>query len=122
MEFFSFCLPTVEKRSIKTFGHIEELSKKDNKICALIFRLLARKPNLENCYIHSNKFFHNFHLPESSFTCPWLRASGLARRLRKWMMFENFVSVDDNKVNKKNIIFYNPFIIVDDIELLNVGE
>ena len=61
-------------------------------------------------------------MSKSSFTCPWLRARGLARRLRKWMMFENLVSVDDNKVNKKNIIIYNPFIIVDDIEILNVGE
>jgi hypothetical protein len=30
-------------------------------------------------YIYSTKFFHNFHLSESSFTCPGLRASGLAR-------------------------------------------
>jgi hypothetical protein len=29
----------------------------------------------------SNKFFHNFHLSKSSFTCPRLQASGLARRL-----------------------------------------
>ena len=29
----------------------------------------------------SNKFFHNFHLSKSSFTCPVLQASGLARRL-----------------------------------------
>ena len=27
--------------------------------------------------IYSNKFFHNFHLSESSFTCPRLHASGL---------------------------------------------
>jgi len=26
--------------------------------------------------IYSNKLFHNFHLSESSFTCPWLWASG----------------------------------------------
>ena len=34
---------------------------------------LARKPNLETFSIYSNKFFHNFHLSESSFiifTCP----------------------------------------------------
>ena len=31
--------------------------------------------------IYSNKFFHNFHLSKSSFTCPGLRASGLVRRL-----------------------------------------
>ena len=40
-------------------------------VFALIFcHLLARKPNLENISINSNKFFHNFHLSESSFTCP----------------------------------------------------
>ena len=31
--------------------------------------------------IYSNKFFHNFYLSESSFTCPRLRASVLVRRL-----------------------------------------
>jgi len=41
------------------------------------FYILARKPNLENIFIYSSKFFHNFHLSESSFTCPGLRASGL---------------------------------------------
>jgi hypothetical protein len=29
----------------------------------------------------SNKFFHNFHLSKSSFTCPVPRASGLTRKL-----------------------------------------
>ena len=46
------------------------------------FHLLAQKPNLEKFSIYSNKFFHNFHLSEYSFTCPRLRASGLARRLK----------------------------------------
>jgi hypothetical protein len=49
--------------------------------CLNFFHLLAPKPNLEKFSIYSNKFFHNFHLSESSFTCPGLRASGLARRL-----------------------------------------
>ena len=31
--------------------------------------------------IYSNKLFHNFHLFESSFTCPGLQASGLAQKL-----------------------------------------
>ena len=35
-------------------------------------------PTLENFSIYSNKFFHNFHLSESNFTYPGLRASGLA--------------------------------------------
>jgi hypothetical protein len=43
-------------------------------VFALIFcHLLARKPNLENISINSNKFFHNFHLSESSRpTLQWL--------------------------------------------------
>ena len=38
-------------------------------ICLIFFHLVAEKPNLENFSIYSNKFFHNFHLSESSFTC-----------------------------------------------------
>ena len=33
------------------------------------YLVLARKPKLENFSICSNKFFHNFHLSESNFTC-----------------------------------------------------
>ena len=48
-------------------------------IALIFFYLLARKPNLEEKKsIYSNKFFHNFHLYESSFTCPRLRVGGLA--------------------------------------------
>ena len=43
--------------------------------------LLAQKRNLEKNSICSNKFFHIFHLSESSFTCLRLQASGLAGRL-----------------------------------------
>ena len=50
------------------------------KVCS-ICSFSPRKPNLEIFSIYSNKFFHNFHLFESSFTCPGLRASGLAWRL-----------------------------------------
>ena len=46
-----------------------------------IFHLLAQKPNLEKCSTYSNKFFHNFHLSESSFTCPGLQASELVQRM-----------------------------------------
>ena len=46
-------------------------------LCHKFFHLLARKPNLEKKNVYSNKFFHTFHLSESSFTCPGLRASGL---------------------------------------------
>ena len=43
--------------------------------------LLAGKPNLETFSIYSNKFFHNCHLSESSFTCLGLHTSGLVWRL-----------------------------------------
>jgi hypothetical protein len=45
--------------------------------------VLAQNPNLEFFSIYSNKFFHNFHLSKSSFTCPTLPASGLAQRILK---------------------------------------
>jgi len=37
--------------------------------------------------IYSSKFYHNFYLSKSSFTCPRLRASGLARRLLWWKFY-----------------------------------
>jgi hypothetical protein len=46
------------------------ISKRNHSLCLNFFHLLSRKPNLEKCSIYSNKFFHNFHLSESSFTCP----------------------------------------------------
>jgi hypothetical protein len=56
--------------------------------------VLARKPNLEKLSIYSIKFFHNFHLSKSSFTCHGIRVNGLARRLfvctvyaRIWILF-----------------------------------
>ena len=54
----------------------------------LLFYQLVRKPNLEKCSIYSNKFFHNFHWSESSFTCSRLRASGIVQRLI--LMFSYF--------------------------------
>ena len=46
---------------------------------------MSAKEQLENFSIYSNKFFHNFHLSESSFTCPWLHTSGLTwRLLEEW--------------------------------------
>jgi hypothetical protein len=50
-------------------------------LCLNFLHLLPRKPNLEKCSSYLNKFFHNFHLSESSITYPGLRASGLAPRL-----------------------------------------
>ena len=50
-------------------------------LCLKFVHILDRKPNLEKNYIYSNKFFHNFHFSESSFTFPGHRASGLVRKL-----------------------------------------
>ena len=41
----------------------------------IIFIQTKKKQKNKNFY--SNKFFHNFHLSEFSFTFPWFRASGL---------------------------------------------
>ena len=46
------------------------LSHTNSSCCLNFFHLLTRKPNLEKNSIYSNKFFHNFHLSKSSFTCP----------------------------------------------------
>ena len=40
--------------------YLSRLLKADS-LCLNFFHLLARKPNLENFSIYSNKFFHNFH-------------------------------------------------------------
>ena len=50
---------------------IDQLSKEP--VFALMFSPIARKPYLDKYSIYSNKFFHNFHLSESSFTCPGLQ-------------------------------------------------
>jgi hypothetical protein len=60
-----------------------------DSLCLNFFHLLARKPNLENFSIYSNKFFYNFHLSKSRFTCSGLWKSGLARRLH-WLLFDLF--------------------------------
>ena len=49
------------------------ITSKVYSLCLNFFHLLARKPNLEIFSIYSNKFFHNFHLPQSSFTSPGFR-------------------------------------------------
>jgi len=58
--------PTASLQGHKGFIHVHSL------------HLLAQKPNLEKLSIYSNKFFHNFHLSESSFTCPGLLAIGVS--------------------------------------------
>jgi hypothetical protein len=62
--------------------------------------VLARKPILENFSIYSNKFFHNFHLSESSFTCPGLRASELAWRLTCWFFTAIFNLLHFNSMKR----------------------
>ena len=66
----------------KSHNTTKERKNRIQSMPSFFFHLLARKPNLEKNYIYSNNFFHNFHLSESSFPCPGLRASELARRLR----------------------------------------
>jgi hypothetical protein len=50
-------------------------------VFVLIFSPTCPKTKYRKNYIYSKKFCHNFHLSESSFTCPGLWASGLAWRL-----------------------------------------
>ena len=57
-------------------------------VFALICFIYLRESQIQkNNYIHSNKFFHNFHLSESNFTCPGLWTSGLALRLKQDLYF-----------------------------------
>jgi hypothetical protein len=71
------------------------------------FYLLAGKPNLEKNYIYSSKFLHNSHLSESSFTCPVLRASGLAQRLTSsfGMLFVDWLIGNMTPVNLEIYFF-----------------
>ena len=65
---------------------------KQIKVFVLIFGLIL------STYLHENqilfkfsKFFHNFHLSESSFTCPGLRASELVLSTKQtYNMNESF--------------------------------
>ena len=51
-------------------------------VFALLFSTYLAESQILKIFLYSNKFFHNnFDLSESSFTCPGLRASGLAWRL-----------------------------------------
>jgi len=55
------------------------------KLFALnLFTYLPESKFRKEKKIYSNKFFHNFHLSESSFTRPGLQASGLVQRLFPW--------------------------------------
>jgi hypothetical protein len=39
---------------------------------------------LQESQIYSNKFFHNFHLSESSFSCPGLRKGWVSAKTANW--------------------------------------
>ena len=81
----SLCFLIIKEDSeIPLISHsiYHNLTNNKNSLCINFFHLLARKSNIEKCSIHSNKFYHNFDLFESSFTCPGLWASVLAQRLQ----------------------------------------
>jgi hypothetical protein len=67
----------VPYKGLLKFGNVF-ITTHQQSLSQFFFYLLAQKPNLGKFSIYSNKFFHNFRLSESSFTCPQLRASGLA--------------------------------------------
>ena len=67
-------------RSLKSYMSITVIYKAIS-LCLHFFHLNLPESQIIFFFIYSSKFFHNFHLSESSFTCPRLRASGLARRL-----------------------------------------
>jgi hypothetical protein len=88
--FLNILIPNVAEKNILIL--VEEKKKSDSEFLSynliitlhpsmsvqltsysLCLNVFAPKPNLEKIYIYSNKFFHNFHLSESSFTCPGLR-------------------------------------------------
>ena len=74
-------------------------------VFALTFHLLAWKPNLEIFTFYSNKFFHNFHLSEYSFTCLELQASVLAWRLKRGKKFPVPGNMKNNHIYYIMILF-----------------
>ena len=80
-------------------SNVEELLSKANEMHLVTDKMMVIKDRwavftlifftyLPESQLYSNKFFHNFHLSGSRFTCPGLRASGLAWRL--WEKFSSF--------------------------------
>jgi hypothetical protein len=57
-------------QSHEGFNLLKQKFENNHSLCLNFFHQLAGKPNLEIVSNYSNKFFHNFHLSESSFTCP----------------------------------------------------
>ena len=52
--------------------------KQQFPVFALFFSPTCLKAKFRKCSIYSNRFFQNFHLYKSNFTCPEHRTSGLA--------------------------------------------
>ena len=75
VHFISLCHINYSTFDFKSSG------RSPSSLCINFFHLLAPKPNLEKyLFIQTNSFIF-FTCPKSSFTCPRLWASGLARRL-----------------------------------------
>jgi hypothetical protein len=80
-----------KKNSLQTIIYLVMKFVYSVSLCLNFVHLFAPKPNLEEEQnIYSNRFFNNFHLSESSFTCPGLRASGLERRLGFLQILNSF--------------------------------
>jgi len=79
-----------------------------NSLCLNFFHLLAQKPNLEKKSIYSNKFFHNFHLSESSFTCPMIQASAVTIK----RIFKFILTVATGMISLKMIFIYICFPLI----------
>ena len=85
-----------------------------HSLCLNCFHLLAQKPNIEKISIDSNKFFHNFLLSESSFTCHGLRVSGLV-----WRLQSNCVDIKKNCfVHLYNHWLYKSFVVMSQCKVL----
>ena len=72
-------------KDIIIFSHRDKSAARCGTVIALIFSFNypPENQNLGQISIHANKFFHNFHLSESSFTRPRLRAN--SAKTSSWM-------------------------------------
>jgi len=97
IEYTLFCHGCNNAQIRQHTNHFESLNLPLKKYFSRLkfFHLLARKPNLEKDSIYSNKFFHNFHFSESSFTCPrasskWVSAKTDIMSLCHWESIDLF--------------------------------
>ena len=77
-------------------------------LCLNFFPPTCPKAKFGKNSIYSNKFFHNFHFSESSFTYPGLRASGndLISENKMLFTYEEFKNHYNIRLNFK---FYRIF-------------